>query len=465
MSLLSAFSHQLSPYIATHQQLVLALSGGLDSRVLLDLLARLQQQQPHLAIQVVHIHHGLSEHADEWLNFCESCCEGYDLPFEGIRVDLDFEGKDRGKGIEAAARDARYGQLAQFMTPQTLLLTGQHLDDQAETLLLALKRGAGPLGLAGMPEHQSFHGGLLIRPLLGYRRQALAAYAKQRQLQWVDDDSNDDQRFDRNFIRQSVLPECEQRWPGFSQRVARSAELCQEMVSLTDEVAASDLKGLQRPDDSLAIDGLLEMSLSRQRNVLRYWLRSCGHPLPSKQQLNDILEQVIGAREDANPCVRFGTCQIRRYRQSLFALPLFNDISQWTACWQGEGRLSLPDGLGALSFDRCSSEGLSIDTLSTEIMRFPRDNEEVSIRFSSPGSLRCQPRGRQHHRSLKKLWQEYNIPPWQRERLPMIFYGERLAMVVGAWVEQDFVQLSVGSGEKDSPEDLAVSLIHRGVST
>ena len=422
--MLKSFVEFLTPLLDGHPHLVVALSGGLDSRVLLDLAVRLKAQAPQVTVEVVHVHHGLSDEADNWLAFCERCASENNLAFHGVRVQLER----RGKGVEAAAREARYRALANFVTPQTLVLTGQHLDDQAETLLLALKRGAGPLGMAGMPGVQEFGEGLLVRPLLSQRRAALAAYAGERRLDWVEDDSNTEQIFDRNFLRHSILPPLESRWPGVSERFARSAELCQDLNSLADEVAVEDLAKATAGSGRLSLTALSALSPSRTNNLLRYWLRRQGLALPSRRQCDEIVHRLIPARDDAAPVVRFGDIQIRRFRGVLYAMPLLADIGDQVVAWQGETELALPDGLGCLVLTEAGGEGL----------RAPLPDERVTVRFAASGSLKCHPVGRDKSRSLKKLWQEYGVPPWQRGRTPLLFYNESLVWVGGGWTERAF---------------------------
>lgn len=246
----------LNASLLPYRQILVAFSGGLDSTVLLHQLVQWREQQPDVTLRAIHIHHGLSSHADSWVTHCEAVCQQWQVPLVVRRVQL----QDEGLGIEAQARQARYAAFAQALHPGEVLVTAQHLDDQCETFLLALKRGSGPAGLSAMGERSSFAGTQLIRPLLGETRAALEQWAKRYALRWIEDESNQDDVYDRNFLRLRVLPLLQQRWPHFAEATARSAALCAEQERLLDELLAEDLAGCITADGALQLAPLMAMS-------------------------------------------------------------------------------------------------------------------------------------------------------------------------------------------------------------
>lgn len=264
----------LNTSLLNSQSILVAFSGGLDSTVLLHQLVQWRALHPDVALRAIHIHHGLSPYADSWVQHCESVCAQWQVSLVVERVHLE----DDGLGIEAQARRARYQAFAQTLLPGEVLMTAQHLDDQCETFLLALKRGSGPAGLSAMGESSPFAGTQLIRPLLAQTREALEAWARQHELCWIEDESNQDDTYDRNFLRLRVTPLLQQRWPHFAQAVARSAALCAEQESLLDELLASDLADCITSRGTLLLTPLMMMSGVRRAALLRRWLAGLNAP-------------------------------------------------------------------------------------------------------------------------------------------------------------------------------------------
>ncbi|MGB7803161.1 tRNA lysidine(34) synthetase TilS [Buttiauxella sp.] len=405
-----------------HQQLLVAFSGGLDSTVLLHQLVTLRDTEASdFKIRAMHIHHGLSPFADEWAEHCRKVCAQWNVSFEVMRVQL----VDDGLGIEAHARAARYQALADALRPEEVLLTAQHLDDQCETFLLALKRGSGPAGLAAMPERLPFGETELIRPLLGQTRKQLEAWAVEHQLTWIEDESNQDDSYDRNFLRLRVLPEIQQRWPHFPQSVARSSELCGEQEQLLDELLAEQLDKLIQSDGSLLIAPMQPLSDIRRAALLRRWFARQKAVMPSRAALVRVWGEVATSREDANPRLKFGNYEVRRFQGALYWLPVSNGLGDKAICWAAPFEpLTLPDGLGTLQ-----------RVATGQQVRAPLDNEPVTVRFKASGLFHIV--GRERGRSLKKIWQELGIPPWLRERTPLLFYGEQLIAALGVFVTHD----------------------------
>ncbi len=413
---LPAIAHAVSPY----RQLLVGFSGGLDSTVLLHRLKLWRDREPDVQLRAMHIHHGLSPHADGWVAHCEALCALWNIPLSVERVTL----QDEGLGIEAQARKARYAAFASALQHGEALVTAQHLDDQCETFLLALKRGSGPAGLSAMPPRAEFAGTQLIRPLLGETRASLEAWAREHRLRWIEDESNQDDNYDRNFLRLRVIPLLTERWGHFTQATARSAMLCAEQESLLDELLSEELAELISPEGALAIAPLEAMSAVRRAAVLRRWLATHHAAMPSRAMLNRIWDEVAQAREDAAPRLYLNGFEVRRYQGALWWIksrPSFSDVVlSWPSI---ENALILPHGAGSVSLSNAGH------------VRLPEANEPVTVRFKAGGMLHIV--GRNGGRKLKKIWQECNVPPWRRDATPLLFYGETLIAAAGVFVTEE----------------------------
>lgn len=412
---------ELQSFLHPHHQLLVAFSGGLDSTVMLHQLVTLRDTvQPELNIRAMHIHHGLSPRADSWVEHCRALCAAWRVPFDVAHVQLPAG----GQGIEGEARAARYQVLSDSLLAGEVLLTAQHLDDQCETFLLALKRGSGPAGLASMPAILPFGDTSLLRPLLTTSRSQLEEWAHAYRLGWIEDESNQDDKYDRNFLRLRVVPLLQQRWPHFSRSVARSAELCGEQEQLLDELLAEQLNTLMSEQGALRIEPMLTMSEARRFALVRRWLAYHRAAMPSRACLQRLWQEVALSREDANPRLRLGEHEIRRFQGELYWVPLLNIDRDKSYSWPAPYRpLNLP-GLGMVSL---SGKGMAV--------RAPEDGEIVSLRFKAPGLLHIV--GRDKGRTLKKIWQELRIPPWERDTTPLLFYGEQLIAAPGIFVTRE----------------------------
>ncbi|MFH2812800.1 tRNA lysidine(34) synthetase TilS [Enterobacter ludwigii] len=413
---LPAIAQAVSPY----RQLLVGFSGGLDSTVLLHRLKLWRDNEPDIQLRAMHIHHGLSPHADAWVSHCEAVCAAWAIPLTVERVHL----QDEGLGIEAQARKARYAAFAAELQPDEALVTAQHLDDQCETLLLALKRGSGPAGLSAMPERADFAGTHLLRPLLGETRASLETWAREHGLSWIEDESNQDDRYDRNFLRLRVVPLLSERWPHFAEAAARSAMLCAEQESLLDELLGEELAELISAQGSLTIAPLEAMSPARRAALLRRWLASHGAAMPSRAMLARLWDEVALAREDATPCVHLNGFDVRRYKGALWWVKSSPSLADRVLDWPSLAEpLLLPCDAGRVSL------------VPTGHVRLPEPGEPVTVRFNAGGLLHIV--GRNGGRKLKKIWQESNVPPWRRDTTPLLFYGETLIAAAGGFITQE----------------------------
>jgi tRNA(Ile)-lysidine synthase len=405
-------------------RLLIAYSGGLDSTVLLHALAasRDEHQEPVLA---VHVDHGLHEDARSWSEHCRSVAAALDIEFCELQVEVDLKS---GAGPEAAARDARYEAFRSIAQSGDWLLSAHHKDDQAETLLLNLMRGSGPAGLAGIGEVQPFASGWLVRPLLDVSRASLREYADAHDLAWTDDPSNEDRAFDRNYLRHDVMPLLEARWPDVASRLKRSAVLAGEAATLLDQLADSDFSSLNSRPDRLPLEKLRQLPAERVRNLLRYVVRELGLPSPPAAQLQSVVVDLIPAREDAQPLVRWTGAEVRRYRDQVYVLPATHVEGPLDSCAMIDGKIVLPVGLGELELHAGAKEGLSEAVVAAGVgLRFRAGGEEIKHV------------GQPHTRKLKKLLQEEAVVPWMRDRLPLLYSNGELVAVADLWIAADAV--------------------------
>ena len=430
----SFFSHYDNKNIAV------AFSGGVDSQVLLHGLFTLKKQHKlQQNIQVYHVNHGLSDNADNWQKLAVQQCQALNLHLTICSVNIKVEAR---QSLEEQAREARYKALQSACQPDDILVTGHHSDDQAETFLLALKRGSGIKGLSSMKVVGQLGEQLLARPLLAHSRADIEQYAKQNQLTWIDDESNLDINYDRNFLRHHILPMLQQRWPSINDTIARSAQHCAQAQLLADELAQHDLQLAQVDKLILSVDVLSQLSTARFNNVIRYFLQQHQVLMPSTKQLQQIHNQ-LKASIDKNPVVQLAHHCVRRFQGALHLTAIFSDVSQWQQLieWPVNNNkkhtvnLLLPDNIGQLALTNVLDDKLTdIDPSdwSASIIA-PKAEQQISVRFSHENP-RCLPAYRQHSRSVKKVLQELNIPIWQRRRLPYIFYNDELVAVLGFFV-------------------------------
>jgi tRNA(Ile)-lysidine synthase len=424
-----------------HKSLLIAYSGGIDSQVLLHCLAALKTQNTiNNHIRVCHVNHGLSANAIQWQEFAQEQCYKFGLALEIITVNVQAQAQ---QSLEALARDARYQALQSSSNAGDLIVTGHHSDDQAETFILALKRGSGLKGLSAMQSQMALGEQLLVRPLLHISRVDIEAYANLHKLVWIEDESNTDERFDRNFIRHQISPKLVERWPSINKTIARSAEHCFEAQQLLDELAQQDLVDCQQSSYKLSIYHLNKLNEPRLKNLLRYFLSTHHLLMPSREQLKQICLQ-LNADSDKSPVVQLAECCIRRYKGELYLTNIFLDISPWQQILNLDVIadntplfLNLPDELGVLSFSTQDLENRNENNWQGLIKK-PKVNQVVTIRFSHDNP-KCLPQYRQHSRSLKKVLQELSIPPWQRKRLPFLFYDNELVAVAGQFICKDYL--------------------------
>jgi len=358
---------------------------------------------------------------------CTDLCQQLKVPLELRRVEINPQD---ARGLEGAARDARYAALAAFVqSPRDVLLTAHHADDQAETVLLQALRGAGVHGLAGVRPFQPFAGGALARPLLGFTRAELAAYLRANAVAAIEDPMNADPRVARGFVRAQVLPLIQRRWPQANRALARAAANADEAAGLLDAIAADDLTLVQRPDGALAIAALQNFPAPRRRNVLRHWLAGCQLKRPSQAQLAQLEAWLVHTPATRQAVLRWPGTELRRYRDALFAMaPLPPIPRDWRAPWpQPHAPLALPT-LGVTAQLVPGAGGIDAQWLA-------RGHWELRLR---QGGERCRLVGERHRRALKDLLQARGVPPWLRPRLPLLYIDGTLAALGPGWICAEF---------------------------
>jgi tRNA(Ile)-lysidine synthase len=398
---------------------VVAVSGGLDSAVLLHAFAELARATG-AAVRAAHVDHGLQDASSAWAAATAESCRRLGVPFASATLAL---APARGESVEAAAREARYAALAALLGDGERLHTAHHRDDQLETVLIQLLRGAGLAGLAAMPDRARLGAGLHLRPLLGFDRAELGAYAREHALAVHEDPMNEDPRFDRAWLRLRVLPALRERWPAAATTVARSSGHVAEAARLLEEVAAADAAGAVDAG-RLSIPALERLTRERRSNLVRWWLRSEGLVPPPAARFGRGLDDLMRARSDGAPCLAWEGGEIRRYRGRLYARPARVAATVPGAC--GDGNWELGAGLGRFGLVAGNAGGLSAELAAGAVVRFRSGGESLKPHPDRP------------RKRLKDLCQEAGIVPWMRDRLPIVVVGDRVAAVGDLWIDAAF---------------------------
>jgi len=414
------------------QRLLVAFSGGTDSSVLLHALANHIKELP-APLTALHVDHGLHPDSTAWRQHCAQFCESLNIQFEYCALQLKPQ---KGQSVEALARQARYEWFSQMMREGDILLTAHHRDDQAETVLLQLFRGAGVSGLAAMPDLAEFASGHLLRPLLKFSRDKISQYSYDEQLETLNDPTNTDLRFQRNIVRHEVLPLIHQHWPGADKTLPRSAKHCADAANLLDELAQQDLEAatidtsvyLLSPLPPLRTESLASLSRERIKNLLRFWIKTNEFSLPSSRKLQEVVRQLVDNNASGG-CVEWGNAELRRYREHLFLQHKLSIKKTFSPkSWSATESFELHETKVRLQVKPCVSQGLRKSALQGEV---------ISIRSRQGGEHIRSPHA-QHRTVVKKLYQARGIPPWIRERLPLLYIGDQLAAIPGIAVDDAF---------------------------
>tara|TARA_B110000008_G_C16931948_1_gene549072 strand:- start:95 stop:1444 length:1350 start_codon:yes stop_codon:yes gene_type:complete len=398
------------------------LSGGVDSMVLLNVLFQLKTKL-NLKLNAIHIHHGLSKNADHWCEVCLDECKKLGVDFSQKNINID---NSEGIGIEAAARKARYQMLHQLS--DEFLATAHHQNDQAETLMLQLLRGSGLKGLASMPLFDKER--RLWRPFLKISRDAIEEYAKNNNVRFVEDESNQNTEFDRNFLRLEIFPRLIKRFPQTIKSLGRSADLVAEGLNLNKAIANEDAKNYFS-EDFIKLNTKIFRTFPRDRvvNLIRWWLEKNQQKMPSQKIMDQIYNQIISAKKDAQINIHISSkMSVRAYKDFLWLVKIKKEKNSFDLIWKGEEVFELP-GSGKLLFKPCLGKGISLDKVGSSVLRIQ----------NRKGGERFKPKRNQPTRTLKYLLQKINMPPWERELLPVIYSEDMLVAVPNFGVHHEFV--------------------------
>lgn len=394
---------------------VVALSGGTDSSVLLHALTQLRDSLP-APVRALHVNHNLQRNSAQWAENCAKLCQRWNVPYESVELAIDL----RGESVEAAAREARYAAFAKALNAHETLLTAHHRGDQAETLLLRLLRGTGIHGLKGIPRYRPLGSGSVARPLLDVGKRDILSYAESSGLVANEDPSNADTAMDRNYLRHNVLPLLEARWPGYEQTLARTANLAAESAEVIDEVAGQDLEVCQLSKTTISIHRLTGLPAVRQSEVVRMLMRRLDMNPPSRAQLSALLRSVSVSGNSAT--LSWGSWEARAYRDTLHLLAkLPVEPVGFDQTWSARAEFDLPEGLGAWQLISTATSGHEVSPPRPLKVRFRHGGERIQLPLEP------------FHRKLKKLFQDAGVPPWVRNRTPMIFSDEQLWAVGNRW--------------------------------
>ncbi len=407
----------LSRTVPQGAHLALGLSGGVDSVALLSILLELAPAL-RFSLRAVHVNHGISPNAGRWAEFCAELCGKSQVPLQLEAADL---GPYRNLGLEGAARQARHEVFARLEADFVVL--AQHRDDQAETLLLRLLRGAGLRGLAAMSRLRPLPGARarLLRPLLEVSRAEIEAYARLRGLEWIEDESNADTARQRNFLRREAIPLLKRQFPAASATIARAADHLAEARELLDQMARDDLERCGGAD-VVEIRSLRELGEARAKNLLRYWCETRGIQALAAARINELMRQLRESGAESRVSLSVPGWDFLRYRDKLYLEPAGENVGpDFRESWDGENALPLLALGGVLKFKPEEGRGLSLEKLR---------QAPVTVRLRRGGE-RLQPDSRRPRRTLKNLFQERGIPPWRRDRLPLVYCGGELVSVPG----------------------------------
>lgn len=402
---------------------LIAYSGGLDSTVLLHQLIYIRNNYNlNFNLRAIHINHRINDFSELWAQHCLKQCNEWKISLTTKIVNI----KNNKIGIEASAREARYNAFCKILKEKEVLLTAHHINDQCETFFLALKRGSGLLGLSSMPEIRNIcNNKILLRPFLNNSHQQIKNWGEKYKLNWINDQSNMNIKFDRNFLRNKVLPTIYNRWPYFCKSVYRSALICREQEKLLNSLLLKTLNKLIEKDGSLKIDFFKNINDIYRRALLRRWIILTINIIPSYKVIALIWKELINSRKDASPKINLGKYEIRRYKNKIYLIPVLPSLKNLVITWNKPWKeLILPQKIGILKiFNK---------RIKNQIIRKPNVDEEVTIRFCYNS---CKEKNIK--KKIKKIWQIFSVPVWQRSRIPMIFYNEKLISIIGMMITKN----------------------------
>lgn len=421
-------SRALAP-LKEAQRVWVAFSGGLDSTFLLHVVCDFLRQHTGVSLRAIHVNHQLQPNSADTETFCRQTCRelGVSLAVDTVNVPVRQHPDARTGGLEQSARQARYRSFCRRLQTGDLLLMAHHADDQAETVLFRVIRGSGPAGLAGMPARRRLGAGELFRPLLPFSRDQLHVWARRAGLRWMDDPSNQDERFDRNFLRHRILPELAERWPQLSEQLRQTSVQCREGHALTERLAELQYGQCATPDHRIRVQSLAILTLPEQKNLLAWWLRQAGLPVPSMRHWDRSVPALLRAGHDGVPEIRGQGYTVRRYNGCLYRVP---------------DRAPVPDGTSELK------PGVEV-VWGDFRLRVTGAGQATPVSFRitpRQGGERIRERQQGPSRPLKKWLQDKDVPPWDRTRLPLVWHEDQLIAVGDLWLAAGYTGTTPTSG-------------------
>ena len=410
-------------HIDINKSICVAYSGGIDSTVLLH-AANIARADSGHSLKAIHINHQIHVDSQQWSQHCINQCRVLNISIETICVDVQQFSQH---GTEGAARKARYQAFENALVVKDVLFTAHHADDQVETILLQLFRGAGVHGLAGCAQARAIGNALLIRPLLEISRQEIEHYAEQNRLQWRDDPSNSSLVHDRNYLRHEVMPLLHARWQSLQETIARSSQWQSESSEMLYSLAKLDATDVVDEDNRLSINKLASLDNARLKNVLRWWIRSADCLVPSADVLDSVINDAIHSRSDCEACIRWQNNEIRKYREQLYLQTVSKPHDEKLSYqWDLQQALAIPSLDLKLTREQLDQFGVNLNNI-----------DQLTVSFRRGGEV-MRPRGRGCKKELKALFQEQGVKPWERDRIPLLFHNQQLIYVWGYWIGEGY---------------------------
>lgn len=403
----------------------IAYSGGMDSSVLLHLFY-LNKEKIKPQREVLYVNHALQQESDDWAVFCQKQCEKYGFPFSELKIS---EPCPKGESVEAWAREKRYQLIEEIMNPNDVLFSGHHKDDQVETFFLQALRGAGVRGLSAMPLIKKKKHTFYVRPLLNYSREEIKHYAIEHELNWQEDKSNFDNRYDRNYFRHNLAAVIEEKWPAYRETISRLIEHQREARLMLDELAIEDINNAKHDDGiSLDVNTIKLLSEARQKNLIFVWLEQLGLQIPGSRHIEKIISDIINSDLDKSPCVNWADVEIRRYKNTLYAFKAMQNYDIDTEfTWQPKSILTIFEE--TLMAKQAKGVGISQSKVNEHgfIVRFRKGGEKI------------KPDNASHSKTVKQLFQERSVLPWYRNKIPLVYLNDELVAIPGFCVDKKYM--------------------------
>ncbi|QCI16945.1 tRNA lysidine(34) synthetase TilS [Buchnera aphidicola (Aphis helianthi)] len=397
---------------------LIAYSGGMDSTVLLYQLLKIKQINPKISIRAIHINHNIHSNSKKWQDHCYNTCKKYNIPLIIEKISVNVI-----QNIEEQLRIKRYNLIYKHLFNNEILLTGHHLNDQCETLFLSLKRGSGPTGLSAMSNETIFGKTKIVRPFLTKTKKELKKWANLNNLIWIEDFTNFNTNYDRNFIRHNVLPILEKKWPFFLKNCFRTTKICKEETKLKNILLQEKIQKFLHFNESLNIKSFEDLKEEVCKALIRYWISLKNIKSPSYKTIQRIYNEIICSQKNINLKIIIQKNEIRCYKKSLYFIETKKNIKNMIVFWHDTNhKLILPNNLGYII--KNNTEGMNIPR--------PQNSELINIRFQCDGKILIL--GKHKQKYIKKIWQEYNIPPWLRNQIPLLFYNNQLVSALGVFV-------------------------------